>query len=321
MELMLRAPNLDDDVSAAVAVIHAAVTAMPGTRDWTETDLRAEWAMPGFALADDARLASLPDGTLAGVAWVRHGEPLGRAQVLGFVHPAFWGQGIGGRLLTWAQTRAEALRPDTPEGAPLKLVTGCVAEHDRARRLFERNGYRPVRRYLRMVRELDPYTLPDLPDWPEGFTLRPYFRKIDDRFIYQLLEEAFRTHWGYEPRSFDQWRARMMRPGAFDPDLWFMAVTLESGGDDIVGVALCRDGLPEDPEIGWVRALAVLPAFQGRGVGRALLQYAIGEFHRRGKARVGLTVDAENATGAVRLYEKLGFQPVVQWIEYEKALA
>ena len=37
------------------------------------------------------------------------------------------------------------------------------------------------------------------------------------------------------------------------------------------------------------------------------MQQGLAEFARRGVARVGLKVDAANPTGAVRLYERLGF--------------
>jgi ribosomal protein S18 acetylase RimI-like enzyme len=40
----------------------------------------------------------------------------------------------------------------------------------------------------------------------------------------------------------------------------------------------------------------------------ALLQHSFRDFRGRGATRVGLGVDAENTTGAVRLYEQVGMQ-------------
>ena len=48
--------------------------------------------------------------------------------------------------------------------------------------------------------------------------------------------------------------------------------------------------------------------------------HAFGEFHRRGMTRVGLDVDAENLTGAVRLYERAGMRIVKRRDTYEKLL-
>jgi ribosomal protein S18 acetylase RimI-like enzyme len=43
-----------------------------------------------------------------------------------------------------------------------------------------------------------------------------------------------------------------------------------------------------------------------RGIGLALLLHAFGELYRRGQRKAGLGVDAENLTGALRLYESAG---------------
>ena len=61
--------------------------------------------------------------------------------------------------------------------------------------------------------------------------------------------------------------------------------------------------------------------WRGRGIGRALLLHAFGEFHRRGDVHVGLGVDAENPTGATRLYESVGMRVTKEDVIFEKDLA
>jgi hypothetical protein len=53
-----------------------------------------------------------------------------------------------------------------------------------------------------------------------------------------------------------------------------------------------------------------------------LLYHAFNEFQPRGKSKVGLGVDAENLTGATRLYLRAGMQPDPnrQFTTYEKEL-
>jgi ribosomal protein S18 acetylase RimI-like enzyme len=58
--------------------------------------------------------------------------------------------------------------------------------------------------------------------------------------------------------------------------------------------------------MGWVRNVGVVGSARGRGLGTFLLRTAFAEFARRGRDTVGLGVDTENATGALRLYEGLG---------------
>ncbi|HET9939129.1 MAG TPA: GNAT family N-acetyltransferase, partial [Gaiella sp.] len=52
--------------------------------------------------------------------------------------------------------------------------------------------------------------------------------------------------------------------------------------------------------------LGVLAEHRGNGLGTALLVTAFAAFRGRGLSRAGLGVDAENTTGAVRLYERAG---------------
>ena len=72
---------------------------------------------------------------------------------------------------------------------------------------------------------------------------------------------------------------------------------------------------------GYVDNLAVRPAWRRRGLGSRSCSEAFAEFARRGVTRVGLGVDAENPTGATRLYERAGMQ--VDWQDdvYARKLA
>jgi GNAT superfamily N-acetyltransferase len=54
------------------------------------------------------------------------------------------------------------------------------------------------------------------------------------------------------------------------------------------------------------RSRPILRDWRGRGLGRALLLHAFAEFFELRKKIVRLHVDADNPTGAVRLYESVG---------------
>lgn len=51
-----------------------------------------------------------------------------------------------------------------------------------------------------------------------------------------------------------------------------------------------------------------------------MLRNAFAEYHRRGKYKVGLGVDSNSLTGAIRLYEKAGMRVFRQIDLYEKVL-
>jgi ribosomal protein S18 acetylase RimI-like enzyme len=97
-----------------------------------------------------------------------------------------------------------------------------------------------------------------------------------------------------------------------DPALWFVA----SDGDEPVGVALCS----VDEGRGYVETLGVRPAWQGRGIGGALLRSAFAAFAERGLLDVDLGVDSENPTGAVGLYERAGMRATRRYDVFERRL-
>lgn len=66
---------------------------------------------------------------------------------------------------------------------------------------------------------------------------------------------------------------------------------------------------------GWmIGNVAVHPQWRGRSIGRALVEAALEEIGRRGGIWVGLEVREDNPV-AVRLYERLGFEPVGSSLE------
>ncbi|HTS87283.1 MAG TPA: GNAT family N-acetyltransferase [Gemmatimonadales bacterium] len=58
--------------------------------------------------------------------------------------------------------------------------------------------------------------------------------------------------------------------------------------------------------VAWLEDLVVAPTARGRGVGTALLEFAIAEARRRGLKRVTLLTDPHNR-GAQELYQRFGF--------------
>jgi mycothiol synthase len=72
--------------------------------------------------------------------------------------------------------------------------------------------------------------------------------------------------------------------------------------------------------MGWVDDLGVRRAYQRRGLGMALLRHVFAAFYARGIRRVGLGGDAENLTGATRLYARAGMRVYRARDLYDKEL-
>jgi ribosomal protein S18 acetylase RimI-like enzyme len=77
---------------------------------------------------------------------------------------------------------------------------------------------------------------------------------------------------------------------------------------EVSGYVLVHQNIPLDSHrhVLGINGLAVAPAAQGRGVGRALVEGAVAEAARRGASKVSLRVLGVNP-GAQRLYERCGF--------------
>jgi ribosomal protein S18 acetylase RimI-like enzyme len=99
-----------------------------------------------------------------------------------------------------------------------------------------------------------------------------------------------------------------------------MFLAMDGLSGEIAGINLCRPHSFDDPEMGWVGTLGVLRPWRKRGIGLALLRHSFNEFFRRGYRKVGLGVDAQNLTGALRLYENAGMHVRQAFDQYEKEL-
>jgi ribosomal protein S18 acetylase RimI-like enzyme len=129
------------------------------------------------------------------------------------------------------------------------------------------------------------------------------------------------------------WQARKLAAIADDcraqPDGVFVAEDAAAGegegegeGDGVttgrvVGYVTTR--LNPAGSIGWIPNLAVDPACQGRGLGRALLLHALDFFRRSGMQVAKIETLEQNAVGQ-SLYASLGFQQVARQIHYAMRL-
>jgi ribosomal protein S18 acetylase RimI-like enzyme len=125
-----------------------------------------------------------------------------------------------------------------------------------------------------------------------------------DRNMEQLLGE-------FGPSG---WEARKLAAIALDcelqPDGVFVAV---DSADRPVGYVTTR--LQSASSIGWIPNLAVDPACQGQGIGRALLERALEFFRERGMEVAKIETLEQNPIGQY-LYPSLGFQEVARQVHY-----
>lgn len=301
----VRSPE-ERDLETVLDVLRAADTAVAGDSDWTASDLAAEWSE--LDVARDAWLIEL-DGRVAGYASF-HARG-GRFNGDGYVHPAFYGRGVGSEILRLTEERAREEEPRVPAGERVYLQNATLNDDECTTRFYRNHGYAPVRGFRGMVIDLE--------EEPEvepvgGIEIRPYVHPDQAQAFHAAHQEAFATHWEHRPTPREEWEKRRFTRETFDPSLWWGAFD----GATLAGIVLCEE--KREPDQGWVDVLGVVPAYRRRGIAEALLKTAFAEFWRRDERKVGLGVDAESPTGATRVYERAGMRVLWHAIVYEKEL-
>jgi ribosomal protein S18 acetylase RimI-like enzyme len=292
----------------ALALLRAADTAVYGDSDWTEAELREEW--DDLDVEHDAWLVEL-DGRLAGVMHLldrRGGRFIGD----GYVHPELTGRGVGSRLLELVEERVREREAEWPDDEPVVVECAHLVGDQRAPALFAGRDYERVRSFFRMVVDVSRPGPP--PAWPDGIELRPLDVERDGVSVHAAIEEAFAEEWGYRRRSYAEWRKRAFDWRGFDPAL----VPVAWAGDQIAGVSLNYPKRMGD--WGFIGSIGVRRAWRGRGLGLALLRESFERFRRTGETMVALGVDAQNPTGATRLYERAGMRVLYQADLWRKEL-
>ena len=174
---------------------------------------------------------------------------------------------------------------------------------------WARFGFTLLRRYFTM-------RMPIAPDFAsthiEGLVIEPF--DISDpeqqRDWHRIHQDSFQNHFGFQARPFESWIELALAESTFDPQGVFRATV----GDRTVGFCQCSDEF-EEFNRGYVSALGVGREFVGNGYGEALLRHGIAYSASRGFDSVELGVDTANESGALRLYEKVGFTAESSWIQ------
>ena len=140
------------------------------------------------------------------------------------------------------------------------------------------------------------------PVWPAGVRTTPWQGSAATD-VHALLRAAYARGGGEVEQDYARWLQEFTADSEFDPSSCILAWS----GPQLAGVVLCWSSA-------FVKDLCVCEGQRGRGLGEALLRAAMALFANRGAPTLNLKVDADNPSGAQRLYLRCGFE-VVERIE------
>jgi mycothiol synthase len=277
-------------------------------------DIDDEWASV-FAHPETDSVFVWDGPELVGFGWQKTqvGEQKDhRIGLWGGVRPSHRGRGIGRRLLDWQLHRASEVAAGLDPNRATGVNVDALDHQADLLALAARAGFEPVRTFLDVAR---PTSEPVPPGEPiDGLELRPWSDDLDEptRLAHG---EAFLDHWGSEPRGVEAWKQWYTGHRGFRPDLSLVAV--DPAGGEVVAFVLSA-AYPADWEQGdnpveaWINSVGTRRAWRGRGVAAWLLAEVLERIAASdtGFERAILGVDADNPTGALRVYRRLGFEDV-----------
>lgn len=297
----------EDDVDAMLAFF-AAVAAVDHP-NWVETrdEAREPFELSHIDATRDTMLAIGSDGGVLayGAAIMPPGrETLVRSIILGAVHPSVRGRGLGTALLQWQLSRArEQLRSSESE-LPGWIMAYADERAPDAAALLEKNGQPLTRHFFSLERDLSKAVSEYR--HPHDVTIRGWSDEVSEA-TRAARNDAFRDHWGSQSTGAEAW-ASMVHSEVFAPELSFVAVE-ESGRVAGFVLALLNRGDWQGQGFtsSYIQLVGVVRDRRGQGLARALLARHLRAARDAGLERATLDVDAANPSGALALYEGIGF--------------
>ncbi|MEW5873368.1 MAG: GNAT family N-acetyltransferase [Chloroflexota bacterium] len=317
--LILRPFRDEDDYARLAAILTASENAdsHPATVSAAFLAERLNTAQR-FDLRGDLAIAEM-DGQAVGygrVSWQE--DPSRRTYSLaGFLLPEWRRLGIGQALLAWQEGRAWGIAGEHPTTIPGFLHINATQYQVGLHALAQQAGYHVKESWVLMVR----HSLADIPDalLPEGLEVRPA-RPEHYAAIWYAAEEAYVPEGGPPPTG--KMPQDFKDDPNFQPELWQVAWEVDSG--KVAGSVLAYINHAENEQLGILRGytegISTVPAWQRRGVARALIARSLKEQRQAGMTESALVCSGEKPNN-YRLYASCGFQEVKRDTVYEKPLA
>ncbi|WP_298252834.1 GNAT family N-acetyltransferase [uncultured Arthrobacter sp.] len=291
--------------------------------DWVEQ--RADLEEVLRASKNDARRDTMAgfdaDGVPRAVGRVSMNPGSTLVHGAGGVDPAWRRHGLGRAVFTWQTWRARERLRETDQ------VVGTLRNYVEERNpshlaLLEATGSEIVRYFTEMTRALDqPLPEPVFPPELDLVSFADGAGKDIPELVRLAHNDAFRDHWGSEPRDRESWQFTIGHP-EFRSD-WSLAL-LDPEKNEVVAYQLASFD-PQSSELlgrteGYTDLLGVRRAWRGRGLAEALLTEAMRRYRSAGMENAGLGVDTENPSGALGLYERMGYRPTQRSIVFDLPL-
>ncbi len=300
-------PATVDDLDAVLEAYRAVDAADHPHYLTNREELEEEFGHSWIDLERDSLLGIDEDGRVAAyglVSMLPGAEAFVQVILGGGVRPEMRGRGIGTQLVEWSEARALQKLASSDATVP-GWIRGWIDDgNEAALSLFTRRGFDVARYFLELRRD----SSDEIPSLVlEGFQLVPFERSLS-RAVQAAKNDAFRDHWGSSASTDERWDS-FIGMDILRPDLSFVAL---APGGEVAGFVLTE--VDEESfeaagySSGYIALVGVPRAFRGNGIARVLLARTLEAIRDAGYEKAVLDVDSDSPTGALGLYESVGFR-------------
>jgi mycothiol synthase len=248
------------------------------------------------------------DGQLVASAAVNvyKARNIGRAVMVGHVHPDFVNRGIGRFLMQWSDARATSmLAADRLGRTTIEVHTESLT--DAADGLYRLHGFELLEASLVMRRDLqDPLPNKSL---PSGVSVASWQPELAREFAL-AYRPAFSDRPGFPEWSASEWIERVTANDLVPA--WSLLARIDARP---VGYVIGCADLSAEPPGGFIWQVGVIASQRRKGIGSALILESLRQMRADGAPWVELTVHVDNP-GAIQAYKRVGFNTVGRRARY-----
>lgn len=228
----------------------------------------------------------------------------------GGVDPAFRRIGLGGAVVEWQEAMSRAMLSELDYEGPAQIAMQVEPGQSDLEEQLRLRGFHWARTYYELRADLA--KIPPAPDLGRYLTIEPWGQEWEEpaRRASNLLSEI---EWGRPPLTEEQW---LMGRSAFEPDWSFVLVDRRGDRPRVLGFLIASKYVQDWAALGWkegyIDQMGVLESARStRGVD-ALIIASMGAMAEAGMERIGAGLGSANHSGALAVYDNLGFATVGQ---------
>ncbi len=286
---------------------------------FTVDSLKVEFDHSKFDKFSDIRIWEDTTGRIIGYADIYLEDSSGEKQEAYFfirVHPDFHISDLPDQIMKWGEERLKSVAAS--KNLPAEFNSFAREDDTFTRAVLERNELKTVRYFFRMARDLS-QPIPEL-EFPAGYTARPVAGDEEHEKWVEMFNQSFIDHWNHHPTTVEE-HTHHLKEQDYRSDINLVAVA-EDG--TFAAFCFCKiettanetRGVKE----GWIGALGSRRGYRKLGLGKGMLLAGMRKLKEVGMETVILGVDAENPSGALGLYESVGFYKRSSSVAYRRTL-